>query len=33
MPGRQGIEKIHPAINFTLHGKVRYYAPVLDYFG
>jgi hypothetical protein len=23
MPGRQGVEKIHPAINFTLHSKVR----------
>ncbi|KAI9454183.1 cytochrome P450 monooxygenase CYP63 [Russula earlei] len=23
LPGRQGIEKIHPAINFTLHSKVR----------
>jgi len=23
MPGRQGIEKIHPAINFTMHSKVR----------
>ena len=23
MPGRQGLEKIHPAINFTLHSKVR----------
>ena len=23
MPGRQGVEKIHPAINFTMHSKVR----------
>jgi hypothetical protein len=23
MPGRQGIEKILPAINFTMHSKVR----------
>ncbi len=23
MPGRQGFEKIHPAINFTMHSKVR----------
>jgi hypothetical protein len=23
MPGRQGVEKILPAINFTLHSKVR----------
>lgn len=22
MPGRQGVEKIHPAINFTMHSKV-----------
>ncbi|KAI0249414.1 cytochrome P450 monooxygenase CYP63 [Lactifluus subvellereus] len=25
MPGRRGVEKIHPAINFTLHSKVRYF--------
>jgi cytochrome P450 len=24
MPGRQGVEKIHPAINFTMHSKVRW---------
>jgi hypothetical protein len=23
MPGRQGVEKIHPAINLTMHSKVR----------
>ena len=23
MPGRQGVEKIHPAINLTVHSKVR----------
>lgn len=27
MPGRQGVEKIHPAINFTMHSKVRRFSP------
>jgi hypothetical protein len=25
MPGRMGVEKIHPAINFTMHSKVGFY--------